>query len=159
MSIIVAITGTPATGKTSIAKALAKKLGWKLVELNKLAAQKGCFCGYDRQRKVKIVDVEKVKKQVQKLPGNLVIESHYAHDLPNDLTVVLRCSIAELRKRMEKKGWTHEKIEENAQAEIMEICKSEALELNRNVLEIDTTRKNPGDLVGDIEKTIKGITV
>ena len=79
---------------------------------------------------------------------NIIIESHFAHDIPNDLTVVLRCSPKELRERLEKKNWSAEKIEENIQAEIREVCLSEALEMRRNVLAVGTAGKSPEQVAG-----------
>ncbi len=150
------ISGTPATGKTTIAKLLAKKLKWKLIELNKLAEDKNLYCGYDKKRNVKIVDIEKVKKDVEGLKEkNLIIESHYAHYMPCDLVIILRVNPAEMRKRGEEKGWKKEKMEENLEAEIMEICKQEAFELGRKILEIDTTGKKYENIVKEIINKLK----
>jgi adenylate kinase len=156
--MIIAVTGTPGTGKTAVGRALAGKLGWRFIELNTLAREKKLYCGYDRARKTRIVDTEKIKNEVRKLAvkeKNLVVESHYAHDIPNDLTVVLRCGIKDLRKRLSRKGWGRRKTEENIEAEIMEICKSEALEMGRRILEADTAGKRPEEVAGEILKRIK----
>lgn len=154
--MIIAITGTPCTGKTAVAKILADSLRWKLIELNSLAQEQGLFCGYDKGRKARIVDVEKVKRAVLEIPRkeNLVIESHYSHDIPNDLTIVLRCEIRELKKRMQDKGFSKEKIQENLQAEIFGICLEEALELKRRVVEVDTTGKTPENIAEFIQKKV-----
>lgn len=154
---VICITGTPQTGKSMTAKALAKKLGWKLINLNELAKKKNLYCGYDRKRKVRVVDIGKIEKEIKKImekEGNLILESHYSHEFPCDLVVVLRTNPAELRKRMEKLGWSREKIEENIEAEIMEVCKTEALELGRRVIEIDTSKKKLGETVKEIEKAV-----
>ena len=150
------ITGTPGTGKTTIARLLAKRLKWKLIELNKLAEEKGLYCGYDRKRKVNIVDIEKIKKDVEGLKEkNLILESHYAHEMPCDLVVVLRTNPKELRERGRKKAWSKEKIEENVEAEIMEVCKQEALELGNKILEFDTAGKRSEQTIKDIIKKLK----
>jgi len=156
--MIISISGTPGTGKTDVAKALAKRLGWGLVELNKLAEQKGLYSGYDKGRKCKIVDIDRVKREIEKMAKtkkNMVLESHYAHDMPCDVAVILRTNPAELRKRLVGRGWTRQKIEENIEAEIMEVCKSEALELGRQVLEIDTTGKTAGMVAEGITKELR----
>ena len=150
----VCITGTPGTGKSKIAKLLAKELGWKMVELNELAKEKGCIAGYDTKRGCKEVDVEELAKVVEKLEGNLVLESHFAHYMPCDAVFVLRVDPKELKRRMKKRGWKEEKIKENMEAEITEVCTSEALEEGKKVYEIDTTHKKPEEVVEEILKVI-----
>jgi adenylate kinase len=153
--MILAISGTPCTGKTEVGRLLAKKLKWELISLNDLAEEKGFYCGYDRKRKTRVVDVSRLEEFLKKNPRkNLIIESHYAHEIKNDLTVVLRTNPKELRKRMARRGWSKEKIEENIQAEIMEICLVEAKELKRKVREVDTT----GRSVQEVVEEISGLT-
>ncbi len=155
---IIAISGTPGTGKTKVAKELAKRLGWKLIELNKLAEDMSLYSGYDRKRKCKIVDIGRVKKEIEKIAKvnkNLILESHYAHEMPCDFVVILRTNPGELRKRMKAKGWSREKIGENIEAEIMEVCKTEALEHGKNVLEIDTTGKKAERVAEEIARELR----
>jgi adenylate kinase len=155
--MIIAVSGTPCTGKTSIASLLGKRLGYRVVHLNGLAEEKGLYCGYDRKRRCKIVDTGKMGREVKKISEkckNIIIESHYSHSLPSDLVIILRCSPRELRKRMGDKGWDREKIEENVEAEIMEVCKAEALEMGKKVVEVDTTGKAVGEVVGEIVKKL-----
>ena len=128
--MIISITGTPRTGKTSVAKALARRLGWRLVGLNQLAQEKKLYLGYDKARKSRIVDLRKLRAEVTRLSKkhkNLILESHYSHDMPCDIVVILRANPGELRKRMRRAGWPKRKIEENIEAEIMEVVKGEAL--------------------------------
>jgi len=156
--MIVSISGTPGTGKTGTAKALAESMGWGLIELNKIAGKRRLYLGYDKERDCKIVDIERVKKEVEKLRSsgkNLILESHYAHDMPCDVAVILRAKPAEIRKRLADRGWKSRKIEENVQAEIMEVCKSDAAEQGKRVLEIDTNGKTPVLVAGEIKKRLK----
>ena len=156
--MIISISGTPKTGKTSVAKALARKLEWKLVSLNMLAKEKKLYLGYDRSRKSRIVDLKKLKAEVLKLSRshkNLIIESHYSHDVSCDIVVILRTNPGELRRRMRRAGWSRKKIEENIEAEIMEVVKGEALESAKGVLEIDTTGREPEWVSGQIVSKLK----
>jgi len=155
--MIISISGTPKTGKTSVAKALAKKLGWRLVSLNGLAKEKKLYAGYDRSRKSRIVDIKKLRSEVAKISRrerNLILESHYSHDMPCDVAVILRTSPGELMERMKRAGWNRRKIEENVEAEIMEVVKGEALESAKRVLEIDTTGKKPEWVAGQIVRKL-----
>ncbi|MEM5872144.1 MAG: DUF359 domain-containing protein [Candidatus Aenigmatarchaeota archaeon] len=156
--MIIAITGTPGTGKTEVAKALSKLLGWPWFSLNEIAAEKNLYQGYDEERMVKIVDIEKLKEEVNVLATihkNIIIESHYAHEMPCDIAIVLRADPKVLRERMFSKGFHEEKISENIEAEIMGVIKEEAIQLGREVYEIDTTKKRPDVVAKKIEKIIK----
>jgi len=156
--MIISISGTPKTGKSTVAKALARKLEWKLISLNELAEQKELYLGYDKSRKARIVDIRRLRQEVAKISKshkNLILEAHYSHDMPCDVVVILRTNPKELRRRMRKKGWPKRKIEENIEAEIMEIVKSEALESAKRVLEIDTTGKKPEWVAEQIVRKLK----
>lgn len=151
--MIIAITGTPGTGKTTLATLLAKKLGYRYVNLNDLAAEKKLYCGYDRKRRIPIVDIARLSREVEKRgTENLILDAHYSHDLPGDLIILLRTNPRELRRRAARAGWPAAKTEENVQAEIMEVCRSEALAAGRPVLELDTTTQRPPELARRVIK-------
>ena len=153
--MIIAISGTPGTGKTVVADALSKALGWRVLHLNDVAKAHGLWLGRDKKRDCMIVDVHAVETEVRSIAEkerNLIIESHYAHEMDADVTVILRCSPEELRRRMEKKGWRSSKIDENIQAEIMEICRQEAWELGRHIIDVDTTGRTATAVAAEIVK-------
>ena len=157
--MIIAITGTPGTGKTSVAEKLSSFTGFELVKLNELAEKNDLYSGYDEKRKCKIVDLEAIKKAILKKKEsgkNLIIESHYAQDIPSDMAVVLRANPEEIRKRGREKGWTRSKTEENVEAEIMEQCKIESLESGRTTYEADTTGKTPQETAEKILEILQG---
>ena len=142
--MIVAISGTPGTGKTSAAKKLSEITGWELIGLNELAEKKGLHSGYDEERYCKIVDTKAINSEIDKMRSsgkNLLIESHYAHEVPVDLVIILRTNPNEMRKRGKLKGWDFSKTEENVLAEIMEECKIDSLVKGRITKELDTTGK------------------
>jgi adenylate kinase len=155
----IAISGTPGTGKTMVARALAKLTGFRLIELNELAKQKNLYLGYDKKRKSKIVDIGAIAKETKSIQGNVIMESHYAHDMPCDVIVVLRTSSTELCKRLEKRKWCTIKIEENVEAEKMCICLGEAKDSGRPVIEIDTTKKETKEVAREIELSLKRLNL
>ncbi|MCK5016617.1 MAG: DUF359 domain-containing protein [Candidatus Peribacteraceae bacterium] len=155
--MIIAISGTPGTGKTAVAKELAKKLGWWSVSLNDIAEEEGLYAGHDDERLCKVVDIEAMKREVNVLSishRKMIIESHYAHDMPCDVVIILRTEPSELRKRMKEKGFHERKIRENLEAEIMNVIKDEACEKHQNIYEIDTTEKDPLDIAITIRDLI-----
>ncbi len=149
--MIIAVSGTPGTGKTSVSKELGKLLGWRVISLNEFARKRKCISGYDKKRKCDIIDIEKLREELKKVKEkDVIIESHYAHDMDADVFVILRTKPAELRKRGADKGWRKEKTEENVLAEIMEVCLTESMEQGKRVYEVDTTGKKPKDVAKKI---------
>ncbi len=140
--MFIALTGTPGTGKTTIAKILEKK--YKVIYLKNFEDVK---IGYDKSRGSYIVDIEKLKKKVKEIEDDekMIIEGHYSHDMPVDIVIVLRCHPEELKKRLEKRGYKEKKIRENMEAEAMNLITSEAIIKwgKDKVFEVDTTKKSP----------------
>ena len=63
---LLAITGTPGTGKTTIAKLLHKKIkNSRIISIKSLA--KKCSCGYDKKRGCWIVDEKKLRKEIKSI--------------------------------------------------------------------------------------------
>lgn len=153
--MIIAISGVPGTGKSIIAKSLAKEMNANLISIKKLLSE--IPHKYDRKRRTKIIDTKDLQKAVNKkiIKGTNVIEGHLSHLLKSDIVIILRCNPKELNKRLKKRGWSELKIRENVQAEILDEITIEALEKHRKkkVFEIDTSRKKV-DAIGIIKKIL-----
>lgn len=147
------VTGTPGTGKTDIAKEVAKKLKLKYIDANDVIKKEELRGKYDGKRDTYEVDENKLAKAMVKLikkEKNIVIDSHMSHFIPKkyvDLCIVTKCKIPELRKRMGKRGYTPLKIKENIDAELFDVCFNEAYEFGHDLLVIDTTNKKAKDIV------------
>ena len=156
----VALSGTPGTGKTTVATLLGNK-GYTIVEVNKLAIREGFDAGVDKKRHCRLIDIKKINAYIQKHfnRNNLVFfEGHTAHLLKTvDKIIILRCHPKELYKHLLKKKWGAEKIQENIEAELLDIILCEAVELHptKNIFEIDTTGKNPAGVVRSILEIVK----
>lgn len=142
MNMIVALSGTPGTGKTAVAKELKHIHGVKIISLNELLKKGEIKSGFDRDRKTRSVSEKELKKAVSKnvAGGVNLVEGHLSHLVKFDLCIILRCRPDVLEKRMRKKAWSKKKIDENLKAEILDSCTIEALRRSKNVVEIDTTR-------------------
>ena len=162
--MIVALTGTPGTGKTSISKILMKN-GYEVIDLNKVACEKGYLIGRDEKRDSEIVDVEGFDEYVKKNYSGkdfVFIEGHLSHLLKSvDKVVVLRCHPDELRKNLSTKRWKEEKIKENLEAETLDIILCEAIELHpkNNIFEIDITGKSAEAIASSIIEIIVNLTI
>ena len=150
---VIAVSGVPGTGKTTIAKKLARKLNYYYVDVNKLIYKHKLSKGYDKKRKTKIVDIKKLNKilikelltlrKSNKKTNGIIIDSHLSHYLPRkyiDECIVTKCDIKELNKRLKKKEFNKNKIIENLQSEIFDMCYNEALEIGHKVLVVNTTK-------------------
>ena len=49
---VLIVTGTPATGKTTLSKKLAKKLNFHYLDVNKVIKKYNISEGYDKKRKI-----------------------------------------------------------------------------------------------------------
>ncbi len=146
--MIIAISGTPATGKTAVASILAKILKANLISISSLVKAKKIKSYYDRKRRTFVVnerDIKNAIKRILRADKINIVEGHVAHIIKSDKVFVLRCSPPILIKRMRKKGWGAAKIRENIKAEILDVITTEALETSKksNVIEIDTSTKSP----------------
>jgi len=141
--MIISLTGTPGTGKTSVSEIL-KENGFKVIDLNKLAKEKNYIIGKDRKRNSNIVDLNKINKFFKNLKNdtNIIVDGHLSHFIKNvDKVIILRCNPKKLKENLKKKQWKDRKIIENIEAEILDIILSETIEIHKieNLIEIDTT--------------------
>ncbi|OKY77701.1 MAG: Broad-specificity NMP kinase Fap7 [Candidatus Methanohalarchaeum thermophilum] len=143
--MMLAVTGTPGTGKTSSTKLLEDEI--EVLHLNEMAKRLELFEGYDEDRNSWIVDIDKIR---DKLPNKGIIESHFSHLLPVDEVIVLRCHPNELKKRLNS---SKTEIKENIESEALDYILMEAIAKNNKVHEIDTTDKDLNE-VSDLIKQI-----
>jgi adenylate kinase len=152
--MIVAITGTPGVGKTSVSNFLQEE-GYIVVDLNNIININDFVTGFDEKRDSKIADLEKLNQYISEnyAKKDLVfIESHLSHSLDCvDKVIVLRLHPDSLKKNLEKKGWKEEKIKENLEAEILDVILCEVTDSydDSDIFEINTTNMSIED-VGNI---------
>ncbi len=137
----VAISGTPGTGKTTLSQLVAEKLDWHYCDLNSYLTQLTDTLPYDWDRSSVIVPTHTLQAVADQLPAHsIIIDGHLSHQIPAlDLVCVLRTAPSELHKRLLQKGWSSQKIQENVNAEEVDVILIEACEMNNSVCEINTT--------------------
>jgi adenylate kinase len=156
----VGLTGTPGTGKSTVATLLQKE-GYTVVRLNEVAIQNGCIDGIDKTRNSKLIDIQKLNRYITKnyVGKDLVFfEGHVAHLLPvMQKMIILRCHPSQLRKRLAKKRWNAKKIRENVEAEILDVilCETVERQAQKNIFEIDTTHKSSEQVAASVLEIIK----
>lgn len=167
---IIIVTGTPCTGKTVLSRKIANKLNLHYADVNKIITKYNLAESYDKKRKTKVVDINKLNKKLireianirktiknetnkkysknnkaikNKIKNGIVIDSHLSHYLPKkhaDLCIVAKCGLKVLQKRLKRRKYPKEKIRENLDAEIFDVCLNEAKEEGHKVIVIDTTK-------------------
>jgi len=146
--MIIALTGTPGTGKTSISKELDN---FKTLDLTKFVKQKELGLQKDEFE----ADIDQMVKALEEeIDGkeDTVIEGHLSHHFPVDYCIVLRCNPEKLRERLSKRDYAKQKIEENVESEILDVLLSESVRTQVNIIEIDTTNREAEDVAMEIKK-------
>jgi adenylate kinase len=127
------ITGTPGCGKTQHCERLKELLNFKFFNVSEDAKEKGYHFGHDEEYDTYILDVEKVLDVLEDpiADGGCVVDYHTCDFFPErffQLVVVLRCNNTTLYDRLEARGYNEKKLEENVEAEIMQVVEDSATE-------------------------------
>lgn len=156
--VTILITGTPGTGKTTLAKKLSLLLNYAYFDVNSFTKTAHIYSSYDRKRQTYIVDEAKLARSLMKVrveamkntyrtpktaKKGIIFDSHLSHYFPKkyaDLCLVTSCSLKALEQRLRRKGYGRAKIRENLDAEIFDTCLAEARELGHKVVVFDTTK-------------------
>lgn len=164
--MIIFLTGTPGTGKTTVSLLLEEQLPSQLIDMNQLVEDEKFYTGLDEERGYKVVDIPKMCRYLNEVifkekninESYMVVEGHLSHLCSGaDMVIVLRTNPIILEGRLKFKGFKESKIRENLEAEALDICAFEAYQKYKDrTQEIDTTGKNPHELADIIKKVING---
>lgn len=152
------ITGTPCTGKTTV----ASKLNGRLIKINDLARSHGFIMGVDENKGYEIIDIDRLSAYVDEMIQNtdelLIFEGHVSHLLEGaDKVIVLRVNPEILEQRLRERKYSESKIRENLEAEALGVCTAEAYEkYGDNVHEIDASDLTVDEIVFEVNKIING---
>ena len=163
--LVIAVSGTPGTGKSVFARALAKRLGASVIELNTLITEKKIYT-LDSDG-TKLANLSKMRKEfaraIKNSSGPIIAEGLLAHLLQKKLlthVVVLRTRPKVLERRLRARDYSNAKMRENIEAEALDIILWEAVDAHGidKIYEIDTTGLKPGAAVDLFSKALKGKT-
>ena len=142
MRKVFCVTGTPGSGKTMFAKVLAKQVNGLYVDLGKIIKDFPEIFDAKYNRKHDTLDVninsvvEIMLNIINSTNKSLVFDSHLSHYLPPqyvNICIIMKSDLKTLKRRLIKRKYSHEKIEDNLQSEIMEVCLNDAIEFGHKV--------------------------
>tara|TARA_Y100000034_G_scaffold130846_1_gene190317 strand:+ start:3161 stop:3595 length:435 start_codon:yes stop_codon:yes gene_type:complete len=144
--MVIIVSGTPCTGKTTIAKKIAKRNKLAYIDVNQIIKDNKLYSYYNKKDKSYVVDVKKLNRFLIKLikeEKRIVLDSHLTHYLPAkyvDECIITKCNLKVLNKRLKKRKYSKEKIKVNMDCEIFDVCLVEAFENKHKVRIVDTTK-------------------
>ena len=158
---VIFISGTPCTGKTTVAIELNDYLSdngfnSKLIKINDFAIENDLVLGEDPDKFYKVIDIDKlndclsikIKNFLSKdADGSikvLIVEGHLSHLCDGaDKMIVLRLNPSFLEERLKERNYSKSKIEENLESEALAVCSAEAYDIyGEKVHEIDVSDKS-----------------
>ena len=172
---VIFISGTPCTGKTTIATKLNDFLtnnGFNsyFIKINDFAIENDLVLGKDPDKFYKVIDIDRLDEVLNKEINNfldentsdnskiVIVEGHLSH-LCNgaDKMIILRLNPEKLIKRLEERNYAESKIHENLEAEALAVCSAEAYEFyGDKASELDTTKKSVDETLDAVIKIISG---
>jgi adenylate kinase len=139
------IIGTPGTGKTTLGKKLCAEKGLDYYSFTKLINKNNIQ--ESKLEEEVILDEEKTKKFLNKFfkdKNNFLLDGFLAFWLDKeyvDVCIVLETNLNILKKRLEQKKYSNQKVKDNIEAESFQYLKIEAQENNHNIKLIKTNNK------------------
>jgi adenylate kinase len=143
----VLITGTPGTGKTTLAAEIVDRLLQnndgdlsmaQHVNVGEVAQQQKCYEGHDAELDTQILDEDKlldylegVFEKAEEEKVSCIADFHVCEIFPErwfDLVLVLRTRTEVLFDRLQERGYNERKRQNNMESEIMQIILEEARE-------------------------------
>ena len=155
------ITGTPGTGKSSLAQAafasLASK-GFRIVDVTALIMDHECHEGRDEEFDSLIVDDDRLLDLMEELlvGGGCIVDYHSCDFFPErwfELVLVMTANTEVLFDRLTARGYSEKKITENMQCEIMQVV----LESARESYAEEVVQELPSNTIGDMESNVSRI--
>jgi len=146
--VSIAITGSPAVGKTTISN-LLKSQGWSVKSVAELAKSFDCEGDFDELMDCVDIEIHKLAEKYIMDTDDVIIDGHLSHFLDVDAIIVLRCAPAKLRARLESRGYNEAKVNANVEWELIAGTWSEIAEFEIDVpiLELDSSTLPSEELV------------
>jgi adenylate kinase len=140
----IAISGVPGCGKSTLAKQLGHLLSVPVLEISDILKQESSLIlKHDISRDVPIVSIARLNRYLKKKYPNqsYLIVGHFSHDLDVDSCIICSCDLKVLQKRLFARGYSNEKVRENLDAQIFDVCYIESLENGHITIKVDCSKR------------------
>jgi len=156
------ITGTPGCGKTQHCERLKELLNFKFFNVSEMVKEYGYHLGRDEEYDTLILDEDKVLDHLEGpiAEGGCIVDHHTCDFFPErffQLVVVLRCNNTVLYDRLHARGYSELKLQENLEAEIMQVVKDMADESYSSDVVVELTSESPEELEDNCQRIIAWI--
>lgn len=155
------ITGVPCSGKTTLSKIVSDKYNLKYISINDLVNEKNYWTHIDARDDAKVVNMIALKKELQQIPNDCVVEGHLVCEfsIPLDILIVLRVPIKLLEKRLTERNYNDFKMKSNIYSELLDYCTDRAgskyTNTNVKIYEL-ITNKNIEETLNEIDLILNG---
>lgn len=152
------LTGTPGTGKTTTSTLLESKLEkFRNINISDFATENELHESYDKERKSHVLDEDKLLDELEPIlrKGGNIIDWHVNDIFPErliDLVIVLRSNNGVLFDRLNKRKYHDSKIQENLDAEIMQVVLQDALDSYVKEIVIELQSDSIDDMENNVER-------
>jgi len=161
---VIIITGTPGTGKSTHAQLLVDEspIPLKHINVGDLVKERQLYEEFDQEWQSYTVDEDKLLDELEPLvsAGGIILDWHTCEIFPErwaDLVVVLQCDHSKLWERLEKRGYPLKKIQENNEAEIMQIVLEEARSSYPPEIVVELKSEGTEDMEANISRMVEWI--
>ncbi|KAJ3517382.1 hypothetical protein NLJ89_g544 [Agrocybe chaxingu] len=162
---VIVITGTPGTGKSTHAELLANAspVPLKHINVSEYVKQRGFYEAYDAEWQTYTVDEDRLLDDLETVvePGGVILDWHTCEAFPErwaDLVVVLTCDHSKLWNRLEARGYSLKKIQENNEAEIMQVVLEEARSSYPAEIVVELQSESLEQLEANVARIVEWIT-
>lgn len=151
--MIIGITGTPGTGKTSVSEHFEDE--YRVINIREFLEERNL--GSEEEGEIEVEPGRVVEELEKEIRGgeDVVIEGHLSHHFPADYCIVLRCHPKTLESRLENRDYPRQKIEENAESEALDQVLIEAVDQQEKIIEIDTSGRAAESVAEEIKTRIR----
>lgn len=159
----VLITGTPGTGKSTLCNLLSHETGRRHLDVGTFAREgTGMLHKYDAEFDTHTLHEDEVLNQLEPemAPGGVFLDHHSVDWFPErwiQLVIVLRTSTEMLHDRLTARNYSKKKVDENMQAEIMQVVLDEARENYKKVPVIELKSDSPEQQAENVKEVLRQI--